>query len=200
MDTTTTEIPTIPGTAFAGGFYAGRILVGGIEHVLIVAPKSEGEAEEQLNESGGRVADALSFCDGYANTLAFDTAGSDLAKWARGLRIGGFDDWYLPSRDELEILYRAFKPTTAENYCYRGDNPSSVPVGYAYMPDSPGQTTHDAFRARGAEAFEAEWYWSSTQCAGVEAYAWCQYFGSGSQGTSRKDDALRARAVRRLKI
>jgi hypothetical protein len=75
-----------------------------------------------------------------------------------------------------------------------------VPVGYAYMPDSPGQTTHDAFRARGAEAFEAEWYWSSTQSAGYEACAWYQNFANGTQLNYRKDYALRARAVRRLKI
>jgi len=48
--------------------------------------------------------------------------------------------------------------------------------------------------------FEQDWYWSSTPYAGDESYAWCQYFGRGGQGYDRKDDELRARAVRRVTI
>jgi hypothetical protein len=200
MDTITTEVPTAAGTPFAGGFYAGRILIAGESFALIVAPRADGEKDETALLASGGVAGALSFFDGRANTVALAEAGSDLAKWAQGLRIGGFDDWYLPSRDELEICYRAFKPTAEENYCWRGDNPSSLPVGYAYSRQDPAQTAVEAFRDGGAEAFTADWYWSSTQSAGPESYAWCQYFGSGTQYDTRKGYALRARAVRRLKI
>ena len=34
------KIPTTPGTAFGGGFYAGRIHIDGEEYALIVAPKA----------------------------------------------------------------------------------------------------------------------------------------------------------------
>jgi hypothetical protein len=201
MDTINAEVPTIAGTPFAGGFYAGRILVNGDTFALIVAPKAEGEHDDTiLLDSEDQVAGALSFFDGRANTAALVEAGSELAKWAQGLRIGGFDDWYLPSRDELEMLYRAFKPTEDENYCWRGDNPSSVPVGYAYSLDSPARTNVEAFQEGGAEAFTPEWYWSSTQSAGDEAYAWYQSFYNGDQSDSHKVNELRARAVRRLKL
>lgn len=201
MDTITTEVPTVAGTPFAGGFYAGRLLVAGVAYALVVAPRGEGEHDEaSLNESLADVPSARSFFDGAANTAALAEAGSELAKWAQDLRIGGFMDWYLPSRDELEILYRAFKPTTEENYCWRGDNPSSVPVGYAYNLEEPAQTAVEIFRDGKDEAFEATWYWSSTHYAGSEAGAWCQGFDGGGQGYHHKGDELRARAVRRLKL
>ncbi len=50
------------------------------------------------------------------------------------------------------------------------------------------------------ELFEKTWYWTSEQYAGVEASAWFQGFGSGSQNYGRKGLELRARAVRRLTI
>ncbi len=127
-------------------------------------------------------------------------AGSALAQWALGLDIGGFTDWYLPSRDELELLYRAFKPTADENFRLSGDNPSSVPPGYAYSIDTPPQTPHEAFRKGGAEAFEALWYWSSTQ--GSPRFAWGQVFAVGSQSYDDKgyEARARARAVRRFLI
>jgi hypothetical protein len=203
MDTINTEVPSIAGTPFAGGFFAGLILVNGVRHALVVAPRAEGEHDEIRWSKGQKVVEgALSFFDGLANTRAMAEAGSELAAWAQGLRIGGFDDWYVPSRDELEILYRAFKPTAEENYCWRGDNPSSVPVGYAYSRTVPGKTSAAAFQEGGSEALgeDGYWYWSSTQDAGSEAYAWCQYFDDGGQYYGHKSDEYRARAVRRLKI
>jgi hypothetical protein len=201
MDTNLTEAPTGAGVAFAGGFYAGRIRIGADVFALIVAPKAEGEHKTApLLESSKSIPGALSFFDGAANTAALAEAGSDLAKWAQGLAIGGFTDWYLPARDELEVLYRSFKPTTEENYCWRGDNPSSVPPGYAYSLDVPAQSSAEAYREGAPEAFDDAWYWSSTQYAGGVAYAWYQYFGDGGQGDGHKDGPLRARAVRRVKV
>lgn len=186
------------GTLLEGGFYAGRIG----EYAIIVAPKAQGEhADSAWNDSRDQVKDAMSFFDGRANTLAMAEAGSELAKWALSLAIAGHGDWYLPSRDELELCYRNLKPTSQENWCYRGDNPSSVPVGYAYMPEAPAQTDVSIFREDGSEAFDADsYYWSSTQCAGGSGYAWVQLFGDGLQSYWRKGSESRARAVRRVKV
>lgn len=195
-------IPQSLGEPFAGGFYAGQIRVGDRIYALVAAPKAEGEHEDVALLTGKKldVPAALSFFDGAANTAALAEAGSKAAKWAQALAIGGFTDWHIPSRDELELLYRAFKPTTDENYCWRGDNPSSVPVGYAYIRDVPAQTAIEAFRESGAEAFETEWYWSSTQYAGDESFAWIQNFYDGLQGDDHKGYDYRVRAVRRVAI
>ncbi len=50
------------------------------------------------------------------------------------------------------------------------------------------------------EHFEGAWYWSSQQHESDPDYAWCQYFGNGDQSITRRDNELRARAVRRLII
>ncbi len=193
------QIATTFGSAMEGGFYAGRIRQADGEYALIVAPKLDGEHEGPWGKVK-RLAGAMSFFDGRTNTIAMAEAGSKLAKWALGLSIGGCTDWYLPSRDELELCYRNLKPGTEENWCYRGDNPSSVPVGCSYFPDSPAQTEAVAFKAGGDEAFAEVWYWSSTQAAGDDAYAWFQYFYDGFQHDLHEGSDCRARAVRRVKI
>ncbi|WP_298624515.1 DUF1566 domain-containing protein, partial [uncultured Zoogloea sp.] len=169
--------PTHPaiGEAFGGGFFAGLIRIGSATYGLIVAPKLAGEIS---GEWGPRdtVEGARSFFDGVANTQAMAYAGSDVAALVRGLVIGGNTDWYIPSRDELEICYRNLKPTDESNYCGSGDNPSAYLPSYAYTPDAPPQTTVEAFREEGAEAFDPSWYWSSTQYAGYASNAWLQNF------------------------
>lgn len=203
MDTATAAIPTIPGTPFAGGFFAGLINQADGLYAIVVAPKVKGQHKDcgwGAGAARAHLASARSFFDGRANTESMVAAGSELAQWVRSLTIGGFDDWYLPARDELDLAYRNLKPTEETNLCLSGDNPSSVPVGYAYMPEAPAQTVAGAFRAGGAEAFDPVWYWTSTQYAGGEAYAWIQYFTNGGQRLDHKDYGFRARAVRRLPI
>ncbi|BAK75425.1 hypothetical protein NH8B_0590 [Pseudogulbenkiania sp. NH8B] len=192
--------PTVIGTAFEGGFYAGRFRIGAQEFALIVAPKADGETTGKWGEYGADIEGARSCFDGLANTQAMAAAGSDLAKWALGLNIGGYTDWYLPSRDELEIPYRNLKPTDDENYCsFRdGDNASSIPPGYPYTEQSPAQTAVEAFQQGQPEAFEACWHWSSTQYSPY--YAWFQGFVGGLQGDCHKDGQGRARAVRKIPV
>lgn len=195
--------PAIMGEPLEGGFYAGMINVAGAAFALIVAPKFDGEHDDiEWNDNEDRVAGAASYCDGLANTEAMAAAGSALAQWARGLRIGGFDDWYLPSQDELEICYRALKPTTYGNsrYARSGINVSAMPPTYTYTETTPAQTSADAFKEGGTEAFDAAWYWSSTQHAGHVDSAWCQDFNYGYQSTNLKLTQLRARAVRRIAL
>jgi hypothetical protein len=194
--------PTVIGTPCEGGFYAGRITVGGTVYGLIVAPKDGGETEGRWLSAGVRVTGAESYGDGVANTTAMAAAGSELAQWARGLRISGCDDWYLPSQDELEILYRAFKPTSETNTLYgrSGLNASAVPPTFPYSLELPAQTSMPDFAEGGAQAFAADWYWSSTQHAANDDYAWSQDFYYGYQTSNDKSAKLRARAVRRFAI
>ena len=197
------KIPTTYGAAFEGGFYAGRIRIDDTEYALIVAPNGDGDAANvQWNQSANNIKGALSYCDGVANTKAMAKAGSELAKWAIGLRIGGFDDWYLPSQDELEICYRNLKPGADRNSLYMrsGINISAVPPTFQYTAANPKQTKAKAFRADGKQAFAEGWYWTSTQHAADSVYAWMQDFGFGTQISNRKSSPNRARAVRRIKI
>lgn len=164
------KIPTKPGTAFAGGFYAGRFYIGADPYTLIVAPKAEGQFEPMpWNGSLKSVAGATSYCDGLANTKAMAKAGSALAKKILKLRIGGFDDWHLPSR--LQSLMAFHELATAKLF-------------------APG----------GKESFDREWFWTSTQRAEDADYAWVQGFDDGDQGGALKASEWRARAVRMIKL
>lgn len=203
MKSSIDEITPIIGTRMDGGFYAGRLQIGEQVFALIVAPKAEGDKSDcaWINNHQD-VPGAKSYNDGKANTTAMADAGSELATWARDLRIGGHDDWYLPSQDELEIMYRNLKPTTETNSCYArsGINLSAVPPTRPYTPESPVQTQAEAFQIGGEQAFEEDWYWSSTQHASYSGLAWTQDFNDGSQYDYFKSFGGRARAVRRLPI
>jgi hypothetical protein len=155
------KIPTTAGTPFAGGIYAGRFFVGAQPYALIVAPADIGELTATTWGRLKKVSGATSFNDGAANTQAMVKQGSKLAQWAQALRIGDFDDWYIPSRLELLTAFGELHTTAA---------------------------------------FAKDWYWSSTQSASYDAYAWCQHFSHGHQDRLPKLTKLRARAVRRLAI
>lgn len=195
-------LPKKIGAEFGGGFYAGLFRIGEHTFANIVAPKSEGGENEAKVWTPGKdlVKGALSYCDGRANTLAMARAGSEHAKWARSLRIGGFKDWHIGARDQNELLYRHFKPGTYTCHQWRsGDNPSSVPPGFPYTPDLK-QTSIKAFQTGGPEAFAEEWYWTSTQYAPDPSYAWAQHFNYGNQLNFPKVTEFRARAVRSIQI
>ena len=193
-------LPTI-GTAYEGGFFAGLFTLNGDTYGLVVSHKADGEvAASCWGDYPQNVEGAISCNDGLANTQAMAKAGAHLATRLLALDINDFTDWYLPSRDELELLYRNLKPTAERNYCsFRdGDNPSSLPAGYPYTAEAPGQVDVQAFADGGAEAFEPRWYWASTQSS---PYVACiQDFDDGGQGYGPKDNETRARAVRRFKV
>jgi hypothetical protein len=194
-----TRLPAELGAPCEGGFYAGQIRVGDQVFALVVSPKEAGDSpDHKWLDRYEEVPGATSCFDGMANTAAMAAAGSVLANTVRSLSINGFADWYLPSRDELELIYRNLKPTTQANSCsFRdGDNASSVPAGYPYTEAAPAQTPAQAFQAEGAEAFERDWYWSSTQYS--QGYAWGQNFSCGDQYGNGKKYEGRARAVRRF--
>jgi hypothetical protein len=195
---TDTILPAI-GTPMPGGFFAGAYMLNGQRRALILSTKKIGiSLKGAWNEEEPDVPGAKSYNDGMANTKAMAEAGSGLAKTALTLEIDGMNDFYIPSQDELEICYRAFKPTTKQNWCYArsGINLSAVPPTYPYTPDFPVQTTLEAFKASGEEAFEEASYWSSTQHAGDSDCAWCQNFDDGDQFNYLKSAELRVRAVR----
>jgi len=204
-------VPTVVGTAYQGGYYAGRINIGGILYALIVAPKSGGETSIKWTDDAVATS-PVNMNDGLANTnqLAQFSSTYLIAAWVKGLSIGGYRDWYIPSVDELEICYRNLKPTSSNNIVQSsggprgamGYNPSSIPSGPAYTTTSPSQTTSTLFKTGGAQAFNATTpYWTSVY-AGQSPLpsGWNQEFTYGQQGKAGIATAQLARAVRRVRI
>lgn len=189
-------LPAI-GEAYGGGFVSGitRDPDTGKRYLNITAG-AEHELVGAWGEYGKKIEGAGSFTNGRANTEAMAAAGSGLAIKVLALTISGFSDWAIPARDQQELQYRHFKPTTEENWQYArsGDNPNSEPVGLLYTEEDPSQTVHEAFRAGGKEAFKPRAYWSSSQRSAYSAFY--LNFEDGCQSYYGKIIELRVRPVR----
>ena len=210
--------PTTIGQAYGGGYYAGKIVQGGTTYYLVVAPKASGESSKQwkpANDAGPTATQTLN--NGPAASSSMNSAEYPAAQFCEGLSIGGYTDWYMPARDELELCYRNLKPTTDANntgarskssYTYpegddvsgdtMGINRNSSPTGSAYTSSVPGQTSVTDFKSGGTEAFYANYYWSSSEYSSTGA--WSQGFNDGFQFTNSKDNAPYVRAVRRVAV
>jgi hypothetical protein len=192
-------VVTLPviGQAYGGGFVTGitRDPDTGKRYLNITA----GAAHELVGawgKYGEKIEGADSFTNSRANTEAMAAAGSELAQKVLALDIDGFTDWAIPARDVQELQYRHFKPNTEANWQYgrSGDNPNSEPVGLLYTDELPVQTSFEAFREDGPEAFQERAYWSSSQRSAYSAFY--MYFAAGTQSSRVKVNELRVRPVR----
>lgn len=115
-----------------------------------------------------------------------------------GTGIGGFNDWYIPAKNELEILYRNLKPDATPNSTIWGANPDAVPPTGNYTAGDPAQTTVALFQSGGGEDFATDtYYWSATEAPNASS-AQFQNFSDGYQNYSSKVDPYYARAIRRF--
>ncbi|WP_440062594.1 DUF1566 domain-containing protein [Pseudomonas syringae] len=193
----TPESPVLAiGQPYGGGFFSGITFEDGKRYINITA----GSAHELVGawgKYGEKIEGADSFTDSRANTEAMAASGSELAAKVLALDVDGFNDWAIPARDVQELQYRHLKPAAEENWQYgrSGDNPNSVPIGLMYSEELPGQTSVEAFREGGAEAFRDTWYWSSSQRSAITAFT--QTFVDGYQDDLVKLNELRVRPVRR---
>lgn len=214
--------PANIGEFFEGGYYTGNIKVGNNVYALILAPRGAGSNNEGTNNfkknttTDGRK--ALSLNDGWANTIALNDADHYPAQWARGLVVNGFNDWYLPARDELELVWRNLKPSsspnnttaravnTGDNVELNGYNGHSYPQGAGYTASNPAVTPVIIFQKDREQAMmwtskSPAFYWSSTVVdPGSNVSAWGQNFDTGQQFRFSFTTLLAMRAVRRVLI
>lgn len=152
-------LPTIPGEPFGGGFYAGDIQYpNGQWYKLIiadVASKVTGENSrwKVVNTFTPATGDQV---DGMANTQAMIAEDIDLHPAAKHIinhRGGGFADWYMPAKDELNVIYTNLGPN---------------------RPNSPPH-----YKLGGSQFLTSGWFWSSTQYSAENS--WMQAMGEGIQ-------------------
>ena len=207
-------IPAVIGEPWGGGYFAGYIshtADGNPTHALIVAPRATGATGsgytlttmQAWKTANTTTAGTGSSFDGAANTAAMVAAGiadHPAAQFCVNLSIGGFTDWYLPSRYELDIAYFNLKPSTASNSTSWGTNIYAVPQRNSnWTAAYPARTQLTLFNT-GTEAFVTSDHLTSTQAN--TASAWHLGFNTGFQNTSNKVFTFigRVRAFRRIAL
>jgi hypothetical protein len=104
--------------------------------------------------------------DNTSDILAGCTESAIAAELCDNYTAGGYSDWFLPSKEELDLMYQ--NKATIDGTATAGTN--------------------------GGSGFASAYYWSSTEFN--NDFVWAQNFGSGPQSKFYKNDALRVRAVR----
>ena len=164
--------PTVPGTTYAGGFYAGRYQIGNDLYAIVVSPRSV-EAWTTWGTQGPN-----SLFDGKANT---DASTGPAATMAKALTTGGFNDWYIGSAYENDLIYNVFKPMTGDQVAtgasplggIYGANPYTVPaLTGPRTSTNPAQAADPAWRygATGTAQTLPSEFGSSTAYNGTQPY------------------------------
>lgn len=197
------------GQAYEGGYFMGKISTAGngvANYYLVVGPLSTAESSsKQFKNVGTSVPGADSVVNGTQNTADMVANGNatvyPAAHFCNDLVIGGFSDWYMPAKNELELCYYNLKPGTASNNTATGSNTNAVPSrGSNYTSGTPAQTSVTVFKSGGAEAFTTDYYWSSTESSN-SVCAFSQDFNGGYQSPyNYKTSTRRVRAIRRVAI
>ena len=195
--------PPAIGAAFGGGFFAGQISTAGngiADYNLVVGPLASAQSVKQGKTSNTSTSGASSVIDGPANSTAMNDASHPAAFFCEGLTIGGFSDWYMPAKNELEVCFYNLKPATVSNNTSSGINANAVPARSSnYTAGTPARTSAADFQSGGTEAFATGHYWSSTESSSTEM--WEQYFYTGLQTSGYvKTSSLRTRAIRRIAV
>lgn len=210
-NTSSVPLPSI-GAAVEGGYYAGQISTTAnsvATHFLIVAPRSSGQSGLlQLKTSLSATAGTSSVIDGPTNSANMNDASHPAAQFCEGLTIGGYTDWYLPAKNELEVCYYNLKPTSTgvnPNNTSSGANTNAVPSRASnYTSTDPAQTTATDFQTGNAQAFDTadgtDYRWSSTQSVEEDTRTWIQRFNIGQQVYINKTNTYLSRAVRRVAV
>lgn len=201
------SLPAI-GAAYQGGYFAGQISTSGngvATHNLVVSPKSSGNnSSKQFKTSNTQDAGATSVIDGPSNSSSMNDVNHPAAQFCEGLSIGGYSDWYLPAKLELEVCYYNLKPSTSSNITDYGANTYAVPSrANNYTSSIPGQTIATDFKDTGSQYFDFSpfsiLYWSSTQVSN-NTNAFLQRFSFGNLGEAFKTDSFYVRAIRRVAV
>jgi hypothetical protein len=205
--------PANIGQPVGGGFFGGLIshtADGNPTHALIVAPAATGATGTgytlttnlawKTSDTATTGADSL--FDGQANLAAMVAAGiadHPAAQFCYNLSIGGFNDWYLPSQLEKDIVYSNLKPNATSNATGTGVNAYAVPPRTAnYTAGNPAQTAVAAFQTGGAEAFAAAAHWASNQVTAANGRRLS--YNNGAITSVSKSTLNPVRAFRRIAL
>jgi Protein of unknown function (DUF1566)/Collagen triple helix repeat (20 copies) len=110
VDPYVVAIPSTIGTAYGGGKIACRTATGGIKNLIAAtADNSTGAQWSKTTSTAVPSPLATSNTNGRSNTLAAytqNTTATSAIQICYELNQGGYQDWYLPAKDELNCLFQ----------------------------------------------------------------------------------------------
>ena len=109
----------------------------------------------------------------------------DAMEYAKNLRLGGYDDWRLPTIEELRTVVRKCG----------GINVTFGDDGFEAVIDK-NLANESYLENCQTKGFFPDFYWSFTSIVGFEDDAWGVLFGGGFDGGSAKSDSDYVRCVR----
>jgi len=195
MDT----IEPLIGDYYKGGYYAGDLKISDVEYRLILSTKADGEVSRSINNTNTKIPNTSSTFDGFKNTKVMVVSGKShpAAQFCYDLVVEHYNDWYLPSLYELEIIYRAFKPSTDKNSLFHGKNKYSIPPQLNYTLNTPSQSKFNDFKTFNPEEMLPGWYWSSTESEPCGMFSMILDFKTGLTRHVYKSTVLPTRAIRK---
>ncbi len=181
------------GSKWKGGYYAGEIkFKNGAIFYLIVSPRAQGILENMPMLTAAEKAAVLKAppsltdieFDGYttsrnATLIKQHALLTKCDKLNTTGGINGFKDWYVPSKAELDIIYRHFKPTTDANFGMTANSYSTDPadkLAFKASDNNPAQTKIEVFQGDGSESFVP----AKNQAAVIRTFCSSTY---GAKGT-----------------
>lgn len=212
------KVPTRIGQHTNGGTFTGIIRSKQHCYAIICNPHP-GMADLPLKSQSLDPFNTVSNIDGQANCNAITH--SPAITWCKRLTTNDYNDWYLPSRDELELCYRYLKPSHYPSWegrvdnnvffphdagsddnlrKYNGENLNSIPTGKPYTDTYPTKTISLPFITHSKLAFKLKaYYWTSTRYITQLDCALAQTFFTGYQAkfSMQNTGDLLTRAVRR---
>ena len=215
--TPTQPIPAVIGESFGGGYFAGYIshtADGNPTHALIVAPRATGATGTgypvttnlRWKTTNTTTPGTTSLFDGAVNTAAMVTEGIALhpaGEFCVNLTLGGYTDWYMPARYELDIAYFNLKSSTNQNSTSGTDgiNIYSVPRRNSiYTLNYPLQTDVTIFKSGGTQAF-GDLHWTSAQLSATEGAGISFSTGDVFENTGGKTNgSICVRAFRKIAL
>jgi hypothetical protein len=198
--------PLAIGDAYGGGYLAGQISTAGnsiADYNLVIGPVASAQTtNKKWKTTATSTTGTSSVIDGPTNSSNMNNASHPAAQFCKAVTTGGYTDWYMPAKNELEVCYYNLKPTTGNNDTSSGINANAVPARASnYTTGTPAQTTAADFQTTpgsGTEYFNSAFYWSSTENGAL--YGWAQTFTNGAQTSEYKPQGFRVRAVRRVAV
>lgn len=203
-----------------GGTMAGKMSIGGELYAIFVSPASgiiNNSAFKTAGTTNGAIAQVTN--DGWGICQSLTGAGYPVLDRVRALTIGGYNDWYIPSRDEMEMIYRNLGANAA-SATFRtrtpagqlgdvagvgdGNNAYSYPPKSDYSVDKKG-----AIAGSPVPLTEASVWMSCTEVTGSPTSNWGIIVGGGVSSQGHQSDWAKSsvtttnffyRAIRREKI